>query len=109
MASDAGPIQPRIAAAMDEFADDKLTEVVSNETQYVALRIWLERKSDRLNWWFMNSQNAKFAYMLDARSPFDSLPGSEELKIRGFERRTESEANLLPQTAILSIQLPNLG
>ena len=109
MASDAGPVQPRIAAAMDEFADDKLTEVVSNETQYVALRIWLERKSDRFNWWFMNSQNAKFAYMLDARSPFDSLPGSEGLKIRGFERRTESEANLLPQTAILSIQLPNLG
>ena len=86
-----GAVQSRIASAMEEFADTKLTEVVSNETQYVALRTWLERRSDMFNWWFMDSPNAKFAYMLDAGSPFASLPRSEDLKINGFERRPESE------------------
>ncbi len=88
---DAETVHSRIAAAMDEFADAKLTEAVSNETQYLALRAWLECRGDSFNWWFMNSPNAKFAYMLDVKSPFDSLPRSEDLKIDGFERRPESE------------------
>jgi hypothetical protein len=92
VAGDAGFVQSRIAAVMDEFADAKLTEAVSNETQYVALRAWLERRSDGFNWWFRDSPNAKVAYMLDAGSPFDSLPGSENLKIDGFERRLGAES-----------------
>jgi hypothetical protein len=65
----------------------------------VALRTWLERRSDMFNWWFMDSPNAKFAYMLDAGSPFASLPRSEDLKIEAFERNPLSDVSCLSVSA----------
>ncbi|MBR6588190.1 MAG: leucine-rich repeat protein [Kiritimatiellae bacterium] len=91
VADDAVQAQSRIIDAMDEYTDVKLVECVSNETQYVAFRKWLNSRSDRFTQWFKDSPNAKFAYILDAYSTFASLPRSEDLKIDGFERGSGSD------------------
>ena len=91
VAGDEGMVRSLIAAAMEGFADARLAEAVTTEAQYVALRSWLARRAESFYWWFMDSPNAKFAYMLDAESTFAALPGSEDLKIEGFERSLESE------------------
>ena len=86
VADDALQGRSRIAEALDGYADVKLAECISNATQYAVFKDWLDRSADGFIRWFKDSSNAKFAYVLDARSSFDCLPRSEDLRIDGFER-----------------------